>query len=80
LQIFDGVAFGVLYTVIMELAIISPPEGINLSVIQGLRPKGRSMADVWVGVLPFMVCQCILIGLLVAFPQLALWLPSRAFR
>jgi C4-dicarboxylate transporter DctM subunit len=76
--IFDGVAFGILFVVLMEMAIISPPDGINLYVIHGLRKSG-SMGDLFVGVTPFIACMGLLIVLLVMFPQLALWLPSIAF-
>ena len=78
LLIFDGVAFGILFVVLMEMAIISPPDGINLYVIQGLR-GGGSMNDVFIGVMPFFLCMMILIVLLIAFPQIALWLPNKAF-
>jgi tripartite ATP-independent transporter DctM subunit len=77
LLIFDGVAFGILFVVLMEMAIISPPDGINLYVIQAIRGRGP-ISDVFMGVLPFFVCMLALAGLLIGFPQLALWLPSRA--
>lgn len=72
---YDPVWFGVLLIVLLEVALITPPVGINLYVVQAIR-KGGGIGDVIVGSLPFVVAMFILIGLLIAFPQIALWLPS----
>ncbi|MGH6903794.1 MAG: TRAP transporter large permease [Geminicoccaceae bacterium] len=73
---YDLVWFGIIYTVTMEIAVLTPPVGLNLYVIQGLAPQQVSIGDVVVGCLPFIVALCTLIGLLLLFPQIALWLPS----
>jgi C4-dicarboxylate transporter DctM subunit len=68
--------------IMTELALISPPVGMNLFVLQSIRkqadgPAGSaSMTDVFVGVLPFMILQGIILILLLIFPQMALWLPA----
>jgi tripartite ATP-independent transporter DctM subunit len=80
----DLVWFGVIMVILVEAALISPPEGINLYVIQGIRKsvQGESgleagtMMDLWIGVLPFMLGMVIVITLLMLFPDLALWLPN----
>jgi C4-dicarboxylate transporter, DctM subunit len=80
----DLVWFGVIMVILVEAALISPPEGINLYVIQGIRRsvseeaglETGTMMDLWIGVLPFMVGMCIVIVLLLMFPDLALWLPN----
>jgi tripartite ATP-independent transporter DctM subunit len=80
----DMVWFGVIVVILMEAALISPPEGINLYVIHGIRKSVMEEAgeepgtimDLWLGVLPFMLGQAIVIALLVIFPGLALWLPN----
>jgi tripartite ATP-independent transporter DctM subunit len=72
---FDPVWFGVLLTVLLEVALITPPVGINLYVVQAIRSRG-GVGDVMLGALPFVVAMFILIGLLITFPQIALWLPS----
>jgi TRAP-type mannitol/chloroaromatic compound transport system permease large subunit len=80
----DLVWFGVIMVVLVEAALISPPEGINLYVIHGIRKSiheeaGRAsgtITDLYLGVLPFMVGMAIVLVLLVAFPQIALWLPN----
>lgn len=87
----DLVWFGVIMVILVEAALISPPEGINLYVLHGIRQDvdaemsgaqgvavgGGTIGDVWFGVLPFMVCMAIVIGLIIAFPDIALWLPDQ---
>lgn len=72
---YDPVWFGVLLTILLEVALITPPVGINLYVVQAIRERG-GMGDVIIGSLPFVAAMFIMIGLLISFPQLALWLPS----
>jgi tripartite ATP-independent transporter DctM subunit len=76
----DLVWFGVIAVLLTEAALISPPEGLNLYVIQGLRKAGGggsgTILDVWIGVLPFFVIMLLAIGLIIVFPQIAIWLPT----
>lgn len=72
---FDLVWFGVLLMVLMETAMITPPVGINLFVVKGVYPNGRMM-DIILGTLPFVIAMLIMVAILVAWPSLALWLPS----
>ena len=72
---FDPVWFGILMMVMLETALITPPIGVNLYVVQGVRGRG-SMNDVIVGTLPFVATMFVMIALLVLFPELALWLPE----
>jgi tripartite ATP-independent transporter DctM subunit len=80
----DLVWFGVIMVILVEAALISPPEGINLYVIHGIRKsvqedaglESGTITDLYLGVLPFMLGMAIVIALVVAFPQLALWLPN----
>jgi TRAP-type C4-dicarboxylate transport system permease large subunit len=72
---YDPVWFGILIVVLSETALISPPVGANLFVVQGVRNRG-SMNDVFAGVMPFNVTLLVMIALIVAFPAIVLWLPS----
>jgi len=72
---FDKVWFGVLFIVLIEAALITPPIGMNLFVVQAIREKGP-FRDVVIGSLPFLVAMLVLIGLLIAFPELATWAPE----
>ncbi len=72
---FDPVWFGILLMVLLETALITPPIGINLYVVQSIRKSGR-LNDVIIGTLPFVAAMFAMIGLLLAFPGIALWLPQ----
>jgi C4-dicarboxylate transporter DctM subunit len=72
---YDPVWFGILIVLLSETALISPPVGANLFVVQGIRNRG-SMNDVFAGVMPFCFTLCLMIALIVIFPQIVLWLPS----
>ena len=74
---FDPIWFGILIVILMETAMITPPVGINLYVVQGLRKRGR-IDDVIIGSSPFVVTMLLMIVVLSLWPQIALWLPSVA--
>jgi tripartite ATP-independent transporter DctM subunit len=74
---YDPIWLGILIIVLVELALITPPVGLNLFVVQSLRKTG-SMNAVIVGSLPFVAAMFVMLLLLSLFPDLALWLP-RAF-
>lgn len=74
---FDPIWFGVLIVILMETAMITPPVGINLYVVQGLRKRGR-IDDVIIGAAPFVVTMLVMIVVLSIWPALALWLPQTA--
>jgi TRAP-type C4-dicarboxylate transport system permease large subunit len=74
---FDPVWLGVLVVLLLETAMITPPVGINLYVVQGLRPRGR-IDDVIIGAAPFVLTLVMMIALLILWPDLALWLPRTA--
>lgn len=74
----DPVWFGIFLVMMCELALITPPVGMNLYVVQGVR-SGGSIKDVIVGTLPFLAMLVALTFALIAFPGIALWLPNRAF-
>ena len=69
--------FGILVVKMAEFCLITPPIGLNCFVVAGVRPA-LSVQDVFRGVMPFCVADAVTIGLLVAFPQIVLWLPSLA--
>lgn len=73
---FDLIWFGVVYTVIMEIAVLTPPVGLNLYVIQGLAKDEVSVGDVIIGSLPFIGALVLLIAALLLVPDIALWLPE----
>lgn len=69
--------FGILVVKMAEFCLITPPIGLNCFVVAGVRDD-LSVQDVFRGVMPFFVADAVTIGLLLAFPQIVLWLPSLA--
>jgi tripartite ATP-independent transporter DctM subunit len=76
---FDGVWFGILVTVLMETALITPPIGVNLYVVHGIRQGKGNFNDISIGAIPFVFTMIVLIGLLLYYPQIALWLPQQFY-
>jgi tripartite ATP-independent transporter DctM subunit len=72
---FDPVWFGILIVTIVEIGMISPPVGLNLFVINSLLP-GVKLGTIYRGVWPFVMADVVRLGILIAFPAIALWLPS----
>ncbi|HUG57979.1 MAG TPA: TRAP transporter large permease [Candidimonas sp.] len=72
---YDPIWLGIVIIVLVEAALITPPVGLNLFVVQSLRKTG-SMNDVMIGSFPFVIMMMVLIVLLAAFPGIALWLPN----
>jgi C4-dicarboxylate transporter, DctM subunit len=73
----DPVWFGIFIVLVTELALITPPVGINLYVVQGIRTDGGSIADVIMGASPFVITLLLFTTLMIYFPQIALWLPNQ---
>jgi tripartite ATP-independent transporter DctM subunit len=72
---WDPIWWGIVLTIMIEVALITPPVGLNLYVVQGMRDRGPVSDVIW-GALPFVFAMLSLVGLLMAFPALALWLPK----
>jgi tripartite ATP-independent transporter DctM subunit len=71
----DPIWFGVLMVKFIELALMTPPVGMNLYIIKAIAPD-FSMEDIYRGVLWFVVADICTLTLLILFPQITLWLPS----
>lgn len=76
----DMVWFGVIVVILVQAAIISPPVGMNLFVLQGMRNRlsedgaARPISDIFIGVAPFFLAMIVTLALVIAFPQLTTWL------
>ncbi len=71
---FDPVWFGIMVVLLCETAMITPPVGVNLYVVQGVRGRGV-ISDVILGVLPFIGSLLLMIVLIIAAPDIVMWLP-----
>lgn len=72
---FDPVWFGVVFMILSEAAMITPPIGVNLFVVQSLRKTGE-FRDVAIGSLPFLMMMMAFILLITVWPRIVLWLPE----
>ncbi len=72
---FDGIWFGVFVTVMCTIGLISPPTGMTVFVIQAQHPE-IPVQRIYLGTLPFLAADFVLVALLIAAPALALWLPG----
>jgi C4-dicarboxylate transporter, DctM subunit len=73
---FDGIWFGIVMVVWLEMGFITPPVGINLFVIQSVA-KGCTMKEITWGATPYVIMMILFVGLLFLYPDLALWLPRQ---
>ena len=67
--------FGVIMVIILEMALISPPVGMNVFVVKGVA-RDVPMRDIYIGILPFWLAMMACLVVLVAFPQISLLLPN----
>lgn len=74
----DPIWFGVLVVLTLEMGLISPPVGINVFIVKSVAPN-VSLADIFRGVAPFWLAMLVTLIILIAFPQLSLFLPDTMF-
>ena len=75
---FDPVWYAIIHMKLSEMGMISPPFGLNVYVLQGA--TGEDLGKVFVGILPFLLCDLVTLAILIAFPQISLFLPSTMMR
>ncbi|MCR9125176.1 MAG: TRAP transporter large permease subunit [Rhodobacteraceae bacterium] len=73
---FDPVWFGLIMLLALEISFTTPPFGLLLFVMKGVAPPDTTMRDIYLSALPFIGCSLLLVGLLIAFPPIATWLPG----
>lgn len=73
---FNPLWFGILFTMNLEMAYLTPPLGFNLFYLKGVAPPEVTMGDIYRSIAPFVVLQAIGLALVIILPQIALWLPS----
>ena len=72
---YDPIWFGIIIVLVVQIGLISPPVGMNIFVLRSLLPQ-VGLTTLFRGVMPFTVALIAMLGIMVAFPQLATWLPS----
>ncbi|MGY6570112.1 MAG: TRAP transporter large permease [Salinarimonas sp.] len=72
---YDPIWFALIMLLALEISFTTPPFGLLLFVMKGVAPPETTMRDIYVAAFPFILCSLILVGLLILFPWIALWLP-----
>lgn len=75
----DPIWFGILLVKLVEIAVITPPVGLNLFAVAAAGREQVSLEDLIRGIWPFVILELIILAILIAFPQITLWLPERVF-
>jgi tripartite ATP-independent transporter DctM subunit len=73
---FEPIWFALIMLLALEISFTTPPFGLLLFVMKGVAPPDTTMRDIYLAAIPFIACSLLLVALLIAFPSLALWLPS----
>jgi len=74
---FDPIWFSILFLVVIQTSYLTPPMAPAIFYLKGIVPKEIKVTDMFKGVVPYIILQLIGIGIIMAFPQIALWLPER---
>ena len=76
---FDLIWYGVLYTITTQIAYMTPPFGYNLFLMRAMAPPEVSLTDIYRSIIPFVGIMVVALALIMAFPQIALWLPQTLY-
>lgn len=76
---FDLIWYGVLYTITTQIAYMTPPFGYNLFLMRAMAPPEVSLGDIYRSIIPFVAVMVLALAILMAFPQIALWLPEYVY-
>lgn len=81
----DLVWFGVIVVILVEIALITPPVGMNLFILRGISEKSKTgkqgtIKDIYIGVFPFVLALLVVLALIIAVPEVVLWLPESAMK
>ena len=76
---FDLIWYGVLYTITCQIAYMTPPFGYNLFLMRAMAPPEIGLMDIYRSIIPFVGVMILALALVMAFPQIALWLPGLVY-
>jgi tripartite ATP-independent transporter DctM subunit len=75
----DMTWFLILIAVMLQTSFLTPPVGFSLFYLKGVVPKGVTIRDIYVGVIPFVLLQLLMVAACLIFPQIILWLPNQMY-
>jgi len=73
----DGIWFGILLVKVVEIGLITPPVGINVYVVKGAAGDQVATSQLFRGIIPFLIADVLTLIILIAFPEITLWIPNR---
>jgi TRAP-type mannitol/chloroaromatic compound transport system permease large subunit len=73
---FNPIWYGILYTITCQIAYMTPPFGYNLFLMRAMAPPDITLIDIYRSIIPFVIIMTIGLAIVIAFPQVALWLPE----
>ena len=76
---FDLIWYGILYTITCQIAYITPPFGYNLFLMRALAPDQVTLGDIYRSIVPIVGIMILTLAIIMAFPQIALWLPGQVY-
>jgi tripartite ATP-independent transporter DctM subunit len=76
---FNPIWYGILYTITCQIAYMTPPFGYNLFLMKAMAPDEVSLGDIYRSIVPFVLVMLVGLVIVIAFPQIALWLPNYYF-
>ena len=77
---FDPIWYGVLYTITCQIAYMTPPFGYNLFLMRAMAPKEITLMDIYKSIIPFVLVMTLGLAVVMAFPEMATWLPEYVSR
>ena len=77
---FNPIWFGILYTITCQVAYITPPFGYNLFLMRAMAPKEITLVDIYRSIVPFVAIMVLSLAIIMAFPEIALWLPELTYK
>jgi tripartite ATP-independent transporter DctM subunit len=76
---FNLIWYGVLYTITTQIAYMTPPFGYNLFLMRAMAPPEITMRDIYQSILPFVLIMVLALAMMMAFPEIVLWLPNYVY-
>jgi tripartite ATP-independent transporter DctM subunit len=77
---FNLIWYGVLYTITTQIAYMTPPFGYNLFLMRAMAPPEITLRDIYRSIIPFVGVMVLALALVIAFPQIAMWLPDTLYK
>jgi len=72
----NGIWFGIMVIKMTEVALITPPLGLNVYVVKGLAPAEIKLEDIFMGIMPFLLMDILTLAVIFTFPSVVMWLPN----